>query len=138
MKFKSESSIIKSFVYLIHTQFNYKIKCIRTNNGNEFLLKDFYSANDRLLQNSCVGTPQQNGTVERKHQHILGIARSLLFQANLQKTFWAHVISHAGHIINRLPTLFLSQKCPFQMLYECLPDFTLLKVFGSLCFAFTL
>jgi len=66
MKFKSEAaSIIKSFVNLIHIHFNSKMKCIRTDNGNEFLLKDFYSANDILHQNSCVGTPQQNGTVEK-------------------------------------------------------------------------
>jgi len=48
--------------------------------------------------------------VERKHQHILGVARSLLFQANLPKTFWAHAIGHAVHIINRLPTPFFYLK----------------------------
>lgn len=76
--------------------------------------------------------------MERKHQHILGVARSLLFQANLPKSFWAHAIGHAVHIINRLPTPFLSQKCPFQIVYDCLPDISSLKVFGSLCFASTL
>jgi len=98
MKLKSETaSIIKSFVNFVHSQFNSKIKCIRTDNGNEFLLKDFYSVNGILHQNSCVGTPQQNGIVERKHQHLLSVARSLLFQANLPNTFWAHGIVEKKH-----------------------------------------
>jgi len=44
MKFKSVAASI------IQTQFNSKIKCIRTDNGNEFLLKDFYNANGILHQ----------------------------------------------------------------------------------------
>jgi hypothetical protein len=56
----------------------------------------------------------------------------------LPKIFWAHAVAHAVHIINRLPTPFLSQKSPFQMLYDILPDLNNLKVFGSLVFASTL
>ncbi|KAK2388029.1 putative mitochondrial protein [Trifolium repens] len=139
MKLKSEASThIKSFHAMVKTQFNTNIKCIRTNNGTEFLLKDFYNENGILHQCSCVATPQQNGIVERKHQHILGTARALLFQSNLPKIFWAHAVAHAVHIINRLPTPFLSQKSPYQMLYDVLPDLNNLKVFGSLVFASTL
>lgn len=53
--------------------------------------------------------PQQNGIVEKKHQHILGIIRAILFQAHLPQIFWAYVVGqvgHVGHIINRLPTIF--------------------------------
>ncbi|GAU44272.1 hypothetical protein TSUD_133180 [Trifolium subterraneum] len=83
-------------------------------------------------------TPKQNDIVERKHQHIVGIARALLFQANLPTIFWSYAVSHAVHIINRLPSPFLKQKLPFQMLYNTLPDIDNLKVFGSLVFAATL
>ncbi|KAK2359287.1 hypothetical protein QL285_084673 [Trifolium repens] len=139
MKYKSETSnLIKSFVKMIQTQFNITIKCIRFDNGNEFLLRDFYAETGILHQTSCVGTPQQNGIVERKHQHILGVTRALLFQSNLPKSFWSHAVSHAIHIINRLPTPFLQNKSPYQILHNTLPDFSILKVFGSLCFASTL
>ncbi|GAU40777.1 hypothetical protein TSUD_26570 [Trifolium subterraneum] len=89
-------------------------------------------------QCSCVATPQQNGIVERKHQHILGIARALLFQANLPKIFWSHAVGHAIHIINRLPSPFLKQKSPYQVLHNHLPDISNLKVFGCLVFVSTL
>jgi hypothetical protein len=102
------------------------------------LLKDFYNANGIVHQCSCVATPQQNGIVEWKHQHILGTARALLFQSNLPKGFFAHAVAHSVHLINRLPTPFLSQKSPFQMFYNCLPEIDNLKVFGSLAFATTL
>jgi transposase InsO family protein len=78
MKLKSEAStLIKSFVAMIKTQFNLNVKCIISDNGTGFLLKDFYNEHGIIHQCSSVGTPQQNDTFERKHQHILGTARAL-------------------------------------------------------------
>jgi hypothetical protein len=123
---------------MIKTQYNITVKCIRSYNGLEFLLKIFYNEHGIIHQCSCVSTPQQNGIVERKHQHILGTARALLFQSKLPHIFWAHVVGHAVHIINKLPTPFLSNKSTYQVLHNCLPDIDSLRVFGSLCYATTL
>lgn len=94
-------------MFMFYTQFNTMVKCITSNNGNEFMLKPFFQKSGIIHQTSCVGTPQQNGIVERKHQHILGITRAILYQTHFPHIFWAHVVNHVVHIINRLPTVFL-------------------------------
>ncbi|CAH9142240.1 unnamed protein product [Cuscuta epithymum] len=69
-----------SFVAMVERQISKKIKRVRSDNGTEFnCLKDFFRTSGIIFQTSCVGTPQQNGRVERKHRHILNVARALRF-----------------------------------------------------------
>lgn len=87
MKCKSEiPNLIKASFSMIHTQFNSNIKCIRSDNGGEFILIYFYRETGISHHTSCIGTPQQNDIFERKHQHIFGISRSFLFQTHLPKS----------------------------------------------------
>lgn len=76
--------------------------------------------------------PQQNGAVERKHQNILNIARSLYFHSKLPLNMWNFCIQHFIHLINRLPTPFLNIKCPYELLFQQPPSLIHLKVFGFL------
>ena len=71
----------------METQYATRIKTIQSNNGPEFSLKEFYMSKGILHQIAYVETPQQNAIVERKHQHIMNVAQSLLFQANLPNHF---------------------------------------------------
>ena len=123
---------------MVETQFASKIKKIRINNGLEFCLTQFYASKGIVHQTSCVETPQQNAIVERKHQSILNIARSLLFQGNLPKSFWSFAILHAVFLLNRLPTTALNNSTPYEKLFSKLLDISFLKVFGFLAFASTL
>lgn len=80
MRLKFETSThVKSFISPFQTHFQKTIKTITTDNSPLFFLKDFYAKQGIFLQTFCVDTPQHNNIVERKHQHILNVARSLVF-----------------------------------------------------------
>lgn len=99
---------------------------------------EFYVMFGILYQTSCVATPHKNSVAERKHRHILNVARSLLFQANLPKAFWSYAVTHVAHFINRIPSTILGYRSPFELLHHDSPTLLDLKVFGSLCSVFTL
>ncbi|KAL0431876.1 UNVERIFIED_CONTAM: hypothetical protein Sradi_0813600 [Sesamum radiatum] len=58
-----------------------------------------------------------------------------MFESHLPNTFWAESILAATHIINRLPSVTLQWKTPYELLYNKPPSYTNLKTFGCLCFA---
>lgn len=88
MKSKSKvKTIIPIYDQYVLTKFSDKLKVISSDNGAEFLMHSFYSMHDIINQVSCVETPEQNGIVERKHQHILNIARTLKFRSSIPMSF---------------------------------------------------
>ncbi|PKI42604.1 hypothetical protein CRG98_037017 [Punica granatum] len=79
--------------------------------------------------------PQQNGRVERKHRHILNVARSLLFQAGLPTEFWGECVTTTAHPINVTPTSLLGGKSPYEVLFGRPPNYSNLRIFGCLYYA---
>ncbi|XP_021746631.1 uncharacterized protein LOC110712474 [Chenopodium quinoa] len=124
------------FVAMVERQFSQTIKIVQSDNGTEFnCLRDYFDATGIIFQTPCVGTPQQNGRVERKHKQILSVGRALRFQAKLPIYFWGECVLAAAHLINRTPTPLLQNKTPFEILFDKPPMFDAIRTFGCLCFA---
>ncbi|GKB72446.1 ribonuclease H-like domain-containing protein [Tanacetum coccineum] len=106
------------FYNLLKNQFGKSVKIFRSDNGTKFTNKtcETFCANNGIIhQTSCVYTPQQNGTVERKHMHLLNIARSLMFQEGLSLRLWCECFLTACYLINRLPSSVLNGDSPYKL-----------------------
>lgn len=110
----------------------------RSDNAPELAFTDFFLSKGVIHQFSCVARPEQNSVVERKHQHLLNVARTLLFQCRLPIQFWGDCVLIAAFLINRTPSHILDWQTPYFRLNGTTADYTYLRTFGCLCFASTL
>ena len=46
--------------------------------------------------------PQQNGISERNNRSLMEAARTMVFEANLSKHWWAEAVNTANHVHNRV------------------------------------
>lgn len=75
--------------------------------------------------------------MERKHKHILEIARALYFQAGLSTNYWGECVKIDVYLINRMPTKVLDLKSHFEVLHGMKQDLNHLRSFGCLCYVAT-
>ncbi|KAL5542038.1 hypothetical protein UlMin_009748 [Ulmus minor] len=109
-----------------------------SDNAPKLSFVEFFQDKGVFHQFSCVERPQQNSVVERKHQHLLNVARSLFFQSRIHISFWTDCILTAAFLINRTPTPLLKHNTPFHLFYKTAPEYTHFRVFGYLAFVSTL
>ncbi|KAL0309233.1 UNVERIFIED_CONTAM: Retrovirus-related Pol polyprotein from transposon RE1 [Sesamum radiatum] len=131
-------SIITSFYNEIHTQFSVNIRILRTDNALEFVQKsasDFCNSKGILHQTSYPYTSQQNGVAERKHRHLLDVARTIMTHIHVPKSYWGDAILTACYLINRMPSTVLNGDTPYSCLFPNKPLFGIApRIFGCVCF----
>lgn len=131
------SSNIKSLQFrssrIVADKSGQTIKILRTDNGGEYVNRDFESYLKRCgirFQTTCPHTPQQNGMAERMNRTIVEKARCMLFGSNLDKSFWAEAVATAVYVTNRSPSRGLDGKTPEQIWSGKMPNLCHLKTFG--------
>lgn len=123
---------------LVENQTGKRIKCLRTDNGLEFLNEKFAS----LCKSAGISrhlttarTPQHNGLAERFNRTILEKVRCLLSNAQMPRTFWGEAVNTATYIINRSPSTTLDFKTPHEVWTGQAPNLKHMKVFGCAAYA---
>ncbi|GKA37805.1 ribonuclease H-like domain-containing protein [Tanacetum coccineum] len=125
------------FCNYVRTQFKYEIKSFQCDHGGEFdnrRLHTLFAQEGIQFRFSCPQTSQQNGKSERMVRTINNLIRTLLFQANLPPTFWVEALNMATHLLNILPSTAIANDIPYTRLYGKDPNYTLLRIFGCLCY----
>jgi len=128
---------IVNFVAYAHTQFSLLIRCFQADNGTEFVnntTATFLAARGVLLRTSCPYTSAQNGKAERMLRTLNNTIRTLLIHASMPPTYWAEALATAVVLLNRRPSTSINNDIPYHRLYHKMPDYSILRVFGCLCY----
>lgn len=135
MKVKNEVfTNFKDFKSMVEKQKDRKIKILRTDNGGEFCSQEFdkYLKEQGIVhQRTNAYTPQQNGLCERMNRSVVEKARCLIFDAGLEKKFWAEAVHTSVYLRNRSVVTGLNSKTPYEVWTGSKPNLSHLRIFGS-------
>ena len=108
MKNKSEAAqFLIDFYQMVETQFEKRIKRIRTVNGSEFqsrCMLEFYRKKGILLETSFAYSPQQNGVMERRNRTLVEMVRCNLKTMKMPDVLWGEAVSQSVYVLKRAHT----------------------------------
>nr|GFA13005.1 hypothetical protein [Tanacetum cinerariifolium] len=126
--------IIK-FLKMIQVRLKVPVRCIRTDNGTEFVnytLQDYYEEVGISHETSVARSLQQNGVVERRNHTLIEATRTMLIYAQAPLFLWAEAVATACFTQNRSIIRLRHGKTPYELLHNKLPDLSFFHVFGAL------
>ncbi|GJW39661.1 putative RNA-directed DNA polymerase [Tanacetum coccineum] len=119
LAFKSRSpfrmeNILDLFHALVERQTGKKLKCIRTDNGGEYIVPFYAYCREHGIQHQKTPpkTPQLNSLAERMNRTLVERVRCLLSHAGLPASFWGEALNTAIHVINLTPCVPLRFDVP--------------------------
>lgn len=137
LKNKSDTiDAIKGYVEMVKTKFKSRPKVIRSDRGREYItsqLKGYLDKNGTKTQFAAPYSPQQNGVAERKNRYLVEMARTMLLDAGMGKTYWGEAVHTAIYLQNRLPSR-TTGKTPYELWESHLPDLSQTHIFGCKAF----
>ena len=110
-----------------------KMKCLRSDNGTEYVNGNFecylklHGIKRQLTAPYC---PQQNGVAERVNRTLMDSARSMLCHSGLPKKFWGEAVLNATYVKNRVTTKAVESKVPYEAFWKRKPSVDYMRTFG--------
>lgn len=111
-----------------------KVKILRTDNVLENMnsnIKCLLEEIGVIHQRSVIYTPQQNGRAECEMRTIVETARTMLYSANLSKSFWAEAVNTAVFILNRTGPVRRNTTSSFKTRHSKRVNMSIFKIFCS-------
>lgn len=115
-----------------------KVKRIRSDNGTEFMGKDYQALlnkNGIRHETSAPYSPHQNGTAERTWRTLFDMARCMLIESELPKNLWTYAVQTAAVVRNRCYSNRTKQT-PYFMLTGKQPNISRMQKFGAECYVY--
>ncbi|RVW41773.1 Retrovirus-related Pol polyprotein from transposon TNT 1-94 [Vitis vinifera] len=126
----------------VENQLSKKIKVVRSERGGEYYGRYDGSGEQRLgsftkylmecgivPQYTLLGTPSQNGVVERRNRNLKDMVRSMISHSTLPESFWGETVKTAVYILNRVPSKAVT-KTPYELWTGKKPSIRHLHVCG--------
>ncbi|KAH9763605.1 hypothetical protein KPL70_001228 [Citrus sinensis] len=103
---------------LVETQSDFKVKCLRTDNGLELCNKEFEQCCQKwgIRRHKTVRfTFQENGLAKRMNRTFIDKTRCLRINSKLPRSFWAEAVSTASYLVNKSPSATIGFKTPEEL-----------------------
>ena len=87
----------------IETQTGHKLKKFQSDNGGEYVnknFKDFCGKHGIIMETTAPYSPAQNGIAKQLNQTLLEHVQAMIFAKNLPKTLWPEAIAYTCYIKN--------------------------------------
>lgn len=111
-----------------------KVKKIRCDNGKEYLNSRIYqfTRSKEIQINACPPYVHElNGVAERFNRTIMDMARCLMAEAKVNRSFWPECIKTAAYLKNRSLANTEERKTPYELFFRKRPDVKNLRIYGS-------
>nr|GEX43241.1 integrase, catalytic region, zinc finger, CCHC-type, peptidase aspartic, catalytic [Tanacetum cinerariifolium] len=125
-KSKDEAlDFIIKFLKMIQVRLKVPVRCIRTDNGTEFVnqtLREYYEQVGISYETFVARSPWRNDIVERCNRMLIEAARTMSIYAKALLFLWANPVATACYTQNRSIIRLCHGKTPYELLHDKLPD----------------
>ena len=94
----------RAFEAWLSTQQNARVKCLRSDQGGEYLSDEFSAhlkSAGTIRKLTMHDTPKHNGVSKRLNRTIMEKVRAMLHESRMPKFLWAEAVVHAVYLKNR-------------------------------------
>ena len=129
--------MFSNFCTRIQSEKELKILKVRSENAREFENEPFETFCEKyeiIHEFSSPRTPKQNGVVERKNRSLQEIARTMIYENNLAKHFWAEAINTTCFVQNRIYIRPILEKTIYELFNGRKLNISYFHQFGCTCY----